>query len=236
MNMDIIPTAQNLTMSSREIAELCEKRHDHVMTDIKKMLADIGLHAPDFSGTYVTAQGNTYECFNLPKDLTVTLITGYRADLRYKVVKRLEELEAAAPKPAILSGPQLLAAALIEADATMKEQAAQIQVMRADVAAHERLTKADGSLSVTDAAKNLGIRPKELFDYLSHNGWIYKRPNTATWLGYQSRCNQGLMEHKTTLVLRADGSEKITEQVRITARGLSILAKKIPRPYWPEDA
>lgn len=275
MNMDIIPTGpQPLTMSSREIAELCEKNHAHVLRDIRKMLIDIfggddldrivpeqyrnrhseyirenadeimgKLFGDDPNLVYPNrgfkwsrdTRGYVSE-FWMNKDLTVTLITGYRADLRYKVVKRLEELEAAAPKPAILSGPQLLAAALIEADATMKEQAAQIQVMRADVAAHERLTKADGSLSVTDAAKNLGIRPKELFDYLSHNGWIYKRPNTTTWLGYQSRCNQGLMEHKTTLVLRADGSEKITEQVRITAKGLSILAKKIPRPYWPENA
>jgi phage antirepressor YoqD-like protein len=99
--------------------------------------------------------------------------------------------------------------------------------MQQDVAAHERLTKADGSLNVTEAAKNLGLRPKDLFDWLSHNGWIYRRANSATWLGFQTKCNQGLMEHKTTTVLRADGSEKITEQVRITAKGLSVLAKLI---------
>jgi hypothetical protein len=43
------------------------------------------------------------------------LITGYRADLRYRVVKRLEELESQS-RPAMLSGPQFMAAALIEAD------------------------------------------------------------------------------------------------------------------------
>jgi hypothetical protein len=32
----------------------------------------------------------------------VTIITGYRADLRYKAVKRLEELEAQARQPAQL--------------------------------------------------------------------------------------------------------------------------------------
>lgn len=129
--------------------------------------------------------------------------------------------------PAMLTGPQLMAAALIEADATMKRQAAQIEAMQEDVAAHERLTKADGSLNVTEAAKNLGMRPKDLFDWLSHNGWIYKRPGSANWLGYQPKCNQGLLEHKTTTVLRADGSEKVTEQVRITPKGLSVLAKLI---------
>ena len=31
-----------VTMSSREIAELCEKRHDNVIRDIKGMLAELG--------------------------------------------------------------------------------------------------------------------------------------------------------------------------------------------------
>ncbi|SIS54833.1 phage antirepressor KilAC domain-containing protein [Phaeovulum vinaykumarii] len=124
---------------------------------------------------------------------------------------------------------------------------AEVDDMREDVEAHERLTKADGSLSITETAKTLSLRPKNLFQWLSQNGWIYKRPNGGTWLGYQTKCNQGLLEHKTTTVLRADGSEKITEQVRVTPKGLSKLAKIIhptasliawpnrrqPRPYGP---
>ena len=37
-----LAAGQHITMSSREIAELCEKRHDHVLRDIEKMLQDIG--------------------------------------------------------------------------------------------------------------------------------------------------------------------------------------------------
>ena len=33
---------------------------------MRKMLSDLGLHAPDFSGTYTTERGNAYDCFNLP--------------------------------------------------------------------------------------------------------------------------------------------------------------------------
>ena len=137
------------------------------------------------------------------------------------------ERRAQSARPAALTGPQLMAAALIEADATIKAQAVQIEDMREDVEAHERLVKADGSISITEAAKNLGMRPKDLFQWLRSNKWLYKRPGGASWLGYQTRCNAGDLEHKTTTVLRADGSEKITEQVRITAKGLSKLAKLI---------
>lgn len=217
-----------LIMSSREIAELCEKRHDHVLRDIEKMIRDIDdpkFGVVDLEAQYQDAKGEWRKEYRLPKDLTVTLITGYRADLRYRVVKRLEELEA---KPAMLSGPQLMAAALIEAQATLSAQAAEIEGMREDVAAHDRLMKADGSLSITEAAKNLGMRPKDLFTWLASNGWIYRRPGGSNWLGYQSKTNCGFLEHKSTTVLRADGSEKITEQVRVTARGLGRLAKLIP--------
>ncbi|WP_270149692.1 Rha family transcriptional regulator [Pseudomonas sp. NY11382] len=47
-------------MSSREIAKLTGKRHDNVMSDIKKMLGNIERHASDFLGTYQTDRGNTY--------------------------------------------------------------------------------------------------------------------------------------------------------------------------------
>ena len=56
-------------------------------------------------------------------------------------------------------------------------------------------------------------------------------PGAAHDLGYQSKTASGLLEHKVTTVLRADGSEKVTEQVRVTPKGLEKLAKLIfPAP------
>jgi len=90
------------TMSSREIAELTGKRHDHVIRDIEKMLADVGEAVPKFGGSYVGADNTTRPCYNLPRDLTYTLVAGYRADLRLKIIRRWMELESGtvpAPKP-----------------------------------------------------------------------------------------------------------------------------------------
>jgi len=137
--------------------------------------------------------------------------------------------------PASLSGPQLMAAALIEADATMKEQAQQIEGMREDVTAFERIGKADGSLSVTEAAKALGVRQTDLFRWLSSNGWIYRRTGGKNWLGYQTKCNTGYLEHKCTTVIRGDGTEKVTEQVRVTPKGLARLAKLVPNAQQAQE-
>lgn len=106
MNMlSTITSSTVCIMSSREIAELTGKRHDNVMADIRKMLVDLGLHAPDFSGTYITERGNKYECFNLPKRETLILVSGYSAELRAKIIDRWQELEArvTAPTPVALT-------------------------------------------------------------------------------------------------------------------------------------
>ncbi|AQX20264.1 antA/AntB antirepressor family protein [Bartonella sp. WD16.2] len=84
MNDLINNTQTTLTMSSREIAKLCGKRHDHVMRDIKKMLEELyserGL--PKFGGTYLDKQKKTQNCYNLPKRECLILISGYSTVLR----------------------------------------------------------------------------------------------------------------------------------------------------------
>jgi len=81
------------TMSSLEIAELTGKRHDHVMTDISKMLNELNLNAPDFSGTQKYGNNNTREIFNLDEELSLTLVSGYNIKMRNAIIKRWQELE-----------------------------------------------------------------------------------------------------------------------------------------------
>lgn len=81
-------------MSSREIAELTGKRHDHVMADIRAMLAQLGMTSPEFSGHLPDAYGRLQPVFHLTKDLTITLVSGYSAPLRFKIVTRWMQLEA----------------------------------------------------------------------------------------------------------------------------------------------
>ena len=66
--------ATTSTMSSREIAELCGKRHDNVMTDIRNMLELLKIQSPEFLGDYKDDKGRTYPCFNLPKRETLILV------------------------------------------------------------------------------------------------------------------------------------------------------------------
>ncbi|WP_277024026.1 MULTISPECIES: phage regulatory protein/antirepressor Ant [Paracoccus] len=230
INLPVIGAATpGITMSTVDIADRTGKEHRHVMRDTRNMLKQLGLAENGYAQSWTHPQnGQTYDCFHLPKDLTVTLITGYRADLRYKVVRRLEELEGQkAPAAIDVRNPgqlALIASQLIE---VTQEQAKQIEAMQETVQAHDRLCEAEGSLCITDAAKTLGIRRKDMFDWLHTQGWIFKRGESDDWVAYAPRLASGVMEHRVTTYTRPDGSEKVVTQARVTPKGLSTLAKLI---------
>lgn len=209
------------TMSSKEIATLCEKDHKHVIRDVRAMLEALG-DGPDLGHVEEVkdSRGYTKE-FLLPKDLTLTLVAGYNIQLRHRIVKRLEEMEAAqAQVPAMLSRMQLIQLAYDAEKEAQQERVARIEAE----GKLDRIANADGSLCVTDAAKALQVRPKDLFGKLQADHWIYRRNGGKGYLGYQAKVQSGLVEHKVETITRPDGSEIMREQVRITAKGLTKLA------------
>ena len=94
-----ITTASELTMSSREIAELTGKQHAHVCRDIRKMFDQLEINPSKFGSVYQDAKGEQRTEYNLPKDLTITLVSGYRFDLRHKIVTRWLALEEQIRQP-----------------------------------------------------------------------------------------------------------------------------------------
>lgn len=90
------------TMSSREVAELTGKYHFHVLTDIRKMLSELEEDETAFRGIYLDSLNREQVEYRLDRELTDTLLTGYSAVLRRRVIARWRELEAGT-KPALPS-------------------------------------------------------------------------------------------------------------------------------------
>jgi len=88
------------SMTSREIAELTGKQHKHVLADIRTMLTQLGMTSAEFSANLPDSYGRLQAAIRLPKDLTLTLVSGYSIPMRHRIVTRWQELEAAqAPLP-----------------------------------------------------------------------------------------------------------------------------------------
>lgn len=86
-----ISEKQPLTMSSLEIAELTGKRHDNILSDIRKMLVEI--QSPEKLGDYKDSKGRTYPMLLLDKKETLCLVSGYSIKLRMAIINRWDELE-----------------------------------------------------------------------------------------------------------------------------------------------
>lgn len=93
--MNTLPVLESLTMTSREIAELTEKEHKHVLRDIDNIIKSIGpkLGRSIKSTTYADNQGRSYRQYELDFRATVLVISGYDYDLRLRVIDRWQELE-----------------------------------------------------------------------------------------------------------------------------------------------
>jgi len=91
--MNLITTAATVTMTSREIADLTGKQHQHIKRDIEKMFSALGLDASTFGHIYTDASNRKQTEYRLPKRETLILVSGYDTVLRAKVVDRVAELE-----------------------------------------------------------------------------------------------------------------------------------------------
>ena len=177
-----ISNFENL-MSSREIAELTEKRHDHVIRDIRRMFKDLELEIPkkedssnlgndhhsDFRAIY--DYRNFVSEILLNFELTMTLISGYNVILRNRIIKRWQELELQQQQIQLAKqNNQILMLENKLQDAENKLQDAQIKACQFDA-----LVAQSGFLNFRKVAKELELNERSLKSWLIQNDWISLR-------------------------------------------------------------
>jgi len=227
--------------NSRDVASYFDKEHRSVLKSIDDLIAqdgDLGLH--NFVQTpYVEPQnGQTYRSFDMDREgfeLLAMGFTGTKA-LKWKrsyirAFKTMEDELRSRPidpmtvlrDPAQLRGLLLVYSERVE---TLEAKNVQLETTNREIGgALDRISNREGSLCIRDAAKTIQVSEKALFAYLRNNGWIYRRPGAGHDLAYQPKLIAGLLVHKETGIYRADGTEKIATQVRVTAKGLTALAR-----------
>ena len=165
------------TMSSREIAELCEKEHRHVLRDIDNLnetYEKMGLPKVG-QGYYTTPNtGNQqYREYLLTKEQCIDLITGYRADLRIRINRRWQELEQATTPRLPQTYLEALRALADEVEAHEHTQQ-QLAIAEPKVQYFDKLVERNLLTNFTTTAKEFGVKRKDLIDYLLDNGYIYR--------------------------------------------------------------
>ena len=156
MSVFTVPVIPTMTMTSREIAELTGKDLGNVHRDIRAMLDELKKDGSDLIHPQEDKDLRGYTtCFHLNRELTETLLTGYSASARLKVIRRRHELEDQARNPiAAMSRLDLIKLA-IDVEEQRLELESKVVELAPKAEALDRLTLADGSFCIRDAAKTL---------------------------------------------------------------------------------
>ena len=225
MNMPMITQFQEnqKTMSSREIAELCEKEHFHVKRDCEVVFRGLNLDASKFGCTYLDSMNREQTEYLLDEELTMTLITGYSILLRNRVIKRWKELEDKASKPVELSRMELIQLALA---AEQENQALKdhVAVLEPKAQVMDVIADTVNTYSIRDSAKTIGIQESKLIDFMLRKRWVFRENSRYRRLcAYAQRVEQKVMVNKVSQVIACVEGDKVYTQARITAFGLTRL-------------
>lgn len=225
------------TMSSKEIADMTGKEHKDVLRDIRNMFEQLQIDSAEFCAQYKDSTGRTLPCFNLDKDLSICLVSGYNVQLRMAIIKRWNELEAQvleAVRPSyMIEDPVARAKKWIEeqtakqeAEAKLLEAAKAIEVMKPTVDAYDLIAGKKGSMCFQDAYKFLGgMKLKDMKQWMYDKKWINKDRFGRDSIGYYQNMNGYLVEKVTTH----------QPQIRITYKGLAAMARQMKIELNAED-
>lgn len=216
-------TSSAITMTSKEIASLCEKEHRHVIRDIKTMMVELQKDGPVLGYGEIKDRRGYTEIFHLDKELTETLITGYSIRLRRKVVARMNELEGLLSEklaPALPNFADPVAAARSWADAIEQKQIAQEQLAIAapKVEFVDKYVEATGLKGFRQVAKLLGAKENDFREFLCDNKIFYRLGNE--WVPYANHIDAGRFEVKTG----ASDTGHAFNQAKFTPKGVAYVA------------
>lgn len=141
------------------------------------------------------------------------------------------ECERRAKQHAELSGPELMAKALVEAQATLEAANNKVRELEAPAKSWNTMAAQGGDYSVSAAAKTLSRDPNirigrdQLFRFMRELGWIFRTTGRrAHWEAYQDKSiNTGRLAHKLSrpfLNEKTGEMEQPAPTVRVTPKGL----------------
>ena len=217
---ELINRSAELTMSSRDIAELVESRHSDVCRSIERLMAAgvIGGYAPT---AYTHEQnGQKYQQYLIGKRDTYVIVAQLSPQFTARLVDRWQELEQRAtegPKlPTTFAEALRLAAEQAE---RLEQQQAQLAQAAPKVAFVDRYVDATGLQNLSNVAKMLSFGPIKFSRLLAEDGILYR--SGGALVPKQEFIDKGLFRIKTG---EANGHSWM--QTKVTPKGVDWLAQR----------
>ena len=222
-------TSGNMTMTSREIAELVESRHDSVKRTIERLAQSGVISQPPLVDGGKAANGTIEKVYVFTgeqgKRDSIIVVAQLSPQFTARLVDRWSELESKITQlpmnPAQMSRMQLLQLAM-QAEEERLQLEHQVDELKPRAAVADRLDVAEGRLTIRDAAKALKMQQTKFVNWLLINNWMY-RDGKGKLRGYANKTPK-YIEHKITPIPTDDDADKVSMQAMITPAGLTRLA------------
>jgi phage antirepressor YoqD-like protein len=210
----------DVTMSSREIAELTDKRHDNVMRVCRELkAAGITPQIEECRVINELAGGREFTEFRLNKRDSLVLVARLSPEFTAVLVDRWQELEAGVSAPAI---PKSFSAALrlaAEQQEVIETQAAQLEAAKPAVAFVERYNDAIGTKGFREVAKLLQANEAQFREFLIDEKIMYRLGGALTPYGNHIDAGRFCIRTGT-----AQGNGHAYNAARFTAKGVTWVA------------
>lgn len=206
------------TMSSREMAELTEIRHDSVKRTIET-LRDKGLISSPQIVNFKNINNVDGQEYLVCKRDSYIIVAQLSPEFTARLVDRWQELETQ-QTPALPSYPEALRQLASQIELATKQQAI-IEQQKPAVEFVERYVEARSSKCLSDVSKLLKHKPQAFFKLLSDNEVIFKRG--GSWIPYQQHIDAGRFTVST-----GEANGHAFQQTRVEPDGIVWLAKMFP--------
>ena len=207
-----------LTMSSREIADLVESRHDSVKRTIER-LQDKGLIQLTPMVEVKNHLGQVVTEYQLIKRDSYVVVAQLSPEFTARLVDRWQELE----NQQMLQIPQTLSEALrLAADQAeqIERQNLLLEQQRPKVEFVQRYVEAGTTKSLRETAKILRVPERAMIDCLVGDGLLFRQ--SGNLLPYQKYHAKGLFDVKTGTT---EYGHNYT-QTRVTSKGIEYIASR----------
>lgn len=209
--------AAPLTMSSQEIADLVESRHDNVKIAIERLAARGVIQLPAMQEVK-NHLGQTVSVYQLEKRDSYIVVAQLSPEFTARLVDRWQELESK-QAPAV---PQTMAQALrlaAEQAELLEEKQRLLAQAQPKVEYVDRYVAAQGAIGFRQLAKTLGANEHQLSAWLQDKQIMYRLDGRLT--PYQRHIDAGRFTVKTGVNTL---TEKAFVQARFTPKGVEWIA------------
>ena len=246
--MSILTQNNQQSMTSQQIADLVQSRHDSVKRSIERISEKGVITLPplvetsfrDFIGKTQRTTAYIFSGEQGKRD-SIIVVAQLSPEFTAALVDRWTELEKQVAAPVVALPQDYLSAlkALVMSEEAKEQANAQIQLLQPKAAALDAISHSKGSTGIRETAKAVGMGQNEFVAWCTNpnkpaSARFMYRDHSGALNAYSHRIDQGFVTQKLSCFVGGDGRDRTAPKVRFTASGVTQIAKMLQQEHARE--